>query len=334
MTGDHLLPAPLSPQEWDALFTMASPETIVDWPAKSKPQRNAQTLPTPPSSDEGDEDEDKNTVVSISAAFHPGAQLDSAPPDMILVSTDSVWFSVHTHRLALSNNDFNGVLHTPGNPENPPTITVPESSAELNVLLHCLYNMSAAQYSPSPSHVAAALDAMFKYGLNPAIFTTAHSPLFTLILRMAAAEPFECFALAAERNLHDIVTGISAYLLSCHLADITDEQAVRIGPLYLKRLFFLHLGRLEALKRILLPPPMSHTPSMTCDFVNQKQLTRAWALATAYLAWEAKPDISTSSIEAALRPLGEHIGCDQCQNILRERISNLVVQWSLVKRTI
>lgn len=210
---------------------------------------------------------------------------------MTLVSTDSVWFSVHTHRLAISTNDFNGVLHTPGNAKNPPTIILPEASAALNVLLHSVYNMSAAQYSPSPSHIGAALDAMLKYGIDPTRLTTPHSPLFTLILRLAASDPFECFALAAERNLLDLVTAVSSFLLSRHLADITDEQAIRIGPIHLKRLFFLHLGRLDALKRILLPPPMSHTPSMTCDFVGQKQLTRAWALATAYLAWEAKPGV-------------------------------------------
>ena len=225
----------------------------------------------------------------MSSAFHPGARLDASPPDMILVSSDSVWFSVHTHRLAISNNHFGGVLHTAGNPERPPRIPLPEASAELNVLLHSLYGLSAAQYSPTPSQVAAALDAMFKYGIDPVALTKPHCPLFAIILRLASLHPFECFALAAERHLHDLVTAISSYLLSCHLSDITDEQAVRIGPLYLKRLFFLHLGRLDALKRILLPPPMSHPPSMPCDFVGQNQLTRAWALATAYLAGEAKP---------------------------------------------
>ncbi|KZV65680.1 hypothetical protein PENSPDRAFT_689667 [Peniophora sp. CONT] len=335
MSSDQLLPLPLSPQEWDTMFTLPSPRQTTDHAAlKTTPLFNAQ-LPTPPSSDEGEEGErDSNTVVSVSAAFHPGAQLHAQPPDMILVSSDSVWFYVHTQTLAISTNDFHGVLHNPGNPENPPIIPLPEASAELNVLLHSLYNMSAAPYSPSPANVAAALDALHKYGMNPITFTAPHSPLFLLMIRLASMNPLECFAIAAERSMHDLLTAISSFLLACHLPDVTDEQATRIGPLYLKRLFFLHLGRMDALKRILLPPPASHPPSLTCDYVEQKQLTRAWALATAYLAWEAKPDISIPSIEAALRPLGEHLSCAQCQGLLRERISNLVVQWSLVKRTI
>lgn len=43
------------------------------------------------------------------------------------------------------------------------------------------------------------------------------------------------------------------------------------------------------------------------------------------------PDLSTSTMESALRPLEEHLVCDECKRALRERIKNLVVQWSIVK---
>jgi len=36
-------------------------------------------------------------------------------------------------------------------------------------------------------------------------------------------------------------------------------------------------------------------------------------------------------MESALRPLAEHLTCEHCQLALRERIKNLVVQWSVVK---
>jgi hypothetical protein len=42
-------------------------------------------------------------------------------------------------------------------------------------------------------------------------------------------------------------------------------------------------------------------------------------------------DLSTHAIEAALRPLGDYLSCDQCKQLLRERINNLVGQWSTVK---
>lgn len=42
-------------------------------------------------------------------------------------------------------------------------------------------------------------------------------------------------------------------------------------------------------------------------------------------------DLSTGTMESALRPLTDHLTCEQCQSVLRERIKNLVVQWSVVK---
>ncbi len=42
-------------------------------------------------------------------------------------------------------------------------------------------------------------------------------------------------------------------------------------------------------------------------------------------------DLSTHAIETALRPLGDYLSCDPCKQILRERVNNLVAQWSIVK---
>jgi len=36
-------------------------------------------------------------------------------------------------------------------------------------------------------------------------------------------------------------------------------------------------------------------------------------------------------MESALRPLAEHLTCEHCQQALRDRIKNLVIQWSVVK---
>jgi hypothetical protein len=146
--------------------------------------------------------------------------------------------------------------------------------------------------------------------------------------------PLDLYALAATYDLYDLAVPTSSHLLSLSLASLTDEMAQRIGPVYVKRLFFLHFGRAEALKRLLLPPPHPHAPTPFCDFTDQKKLTRAWALASAYLAWDARPDLSTSIMESALSPLGEHLACDLCQDALKDRIKNLIVSWSVVKRTI
>jgi hypothetical protein len=54
---------------------------------------------------------DPNLLVSISTTFFATAQLDTLPPDVILLSADSVFFSVHSRKLqAASENSFDGLL--------------------------------------------------------------------------------------------------------------------------------------------------------------------------------------------------------------------------------
>ena len=104
----------------------------------------------------------------------------------------------------------------------------------------------------------------------------------------APVVPLELYTLAASYDLFDLAAIASQYLHSLSLASLTDDMAIRMGAVYLKRLFFMHYGRVEALKRILLAPPLSHSPTLQCDFTDQKKLTRAWALASASLAWDAR----------------------------------------------
>lgn len=98
----------------------------------------------------------------------------------------------------------------------------------------------------------------------------------------------EVYITAAENDLNTLATSVSPYLLSFNPATITDEMAVRMGPIYLKQLFLLHRERNELLKELLLTPPGQHTD---CGFVDQKALTRVWALASAGLAWDTRPGI-------------------------------------------
>ena len=52
---------------------------------------------------------------------------------------------------------------------------------------------------------------------------------------------------------------------------------------------FLQLGRLEKLLTLLRAPPNFHPEMGRCDFAAQKRLRRAWELASAWLAWDARP---------------------------------------------
>jgi hypothetical protein len=250
----------------------------------SSPQTSAYGTPA--------EDRDQ-TMISVSTTFFPGAELDMLTTDLIILSSDSVFFYVHTHKLlAASTNGFNSLLPVKeqGEPEDAGRfLTLHLDSVVLNILLHTIYNMSAVHYAPPSDAVIATIESFERYGLSVQTYLAPASPFYTLFLGAAIQAPIEFYAVSGAYDLQHLAIPISSFLLSYSLASLTDELAIKMGPLYLKRLFFLHLGRTEALKRLLLPPPQPHIPTANCDFTEQKKLTRAWALASAYLAWDVRP---------------------------------------------
>lgn len=228
----------------------------------------------------------------MSTTFYPGAHHHSLPSDISFLSSDNVFFYVHSHLiLAASDNGFQGLLPplSASNKDQDPIIHVPEVSTVLNIILHTVYDMSCAHYSPTFETLATAVSRLPQYGIKAKTAIMPSTPLYSLLLSYAPLHPLDLYALAASFDLYDLAVATSSHLLSFSLATLTDEMAERIGAVYLKRLFFLHFGRSDALKRVLLPPPHPHPPTPWCDFTEQKRLTRAWALASAYLAWDARP---------------------------------------------
>ena len=242
-------------------------------------------------------------TVSVSTTFYPGADLGQThPPDLALHSSDSVFFYVHsTALLQFSSNGFNSTI--PPYPMSPTSedgsqtaVIVPEDSHVLNIVLHILYMIPCSHFCPSADVISKAVTALKRYGVSVKSLATAGTCLYDLILSRAPLHPIELYAIPAEHDLHDLAVTISPHLMSFKLATLTDDIVTQIGPTYLKRLFFLHLGRNEALKRLLFTPPTLHGPTAQCDFTEQKKLTRAWALAAAYLAWDARPGLSLQSL--------------------------------------
>ncbi|KAI0033088.1 hypothetical protein K488DRAFT_70142 [Vararia minispora EC-137] len=270
--------------------------------------------------------------VSISRIFNPGNSLDAAPPDVKIESSDGVLFYVHAHRLlALSNNHFNSMLV---NVPVSTTLQVPESSAAANILMHTIYGLPSGHFRPGALDVIAAVDAMQTYGLSLQTFLAQGTPTYSLVLSVAPSCPLECYILAAKYRLEDLAVAVSTYTLLINLSTVTDTISMRIGPIYLKRLFFLHLGRFEALKRILRALPEAHPPRPDCGVFESQHLQNAWTLAVGSLTWEPNPGLSNGEINTTLLPLGEHLTCMECKATLLERIHQILVQWSLVKRTI
>ncbi|KDQ15413.1 hypothetical protein BOTBODRAFT_31738 [Botryobasidium botryosum FD-172 SS1] len=213
-------------------------------------------------------------------------------------------------------------------------LDLPLQSAVLNILLHLVYSVPCDRYNPSLDTISAVFPALKVYGYSAQSMIPPHPDFSQVMIFHAPGDPLRVYALAASASLEALAVAASHFTLVTSLSSVTDALAAQMGPHYLRRLFFLHLGRVEALKLHLMSPPDMHESTPDCDFTEQKKLTRAWALATAYLAWDGRPDASPASLSASLTPLVEHLQCRPCRDLLQGRILTLIQNWSLVKTTI
>ncbi|KAH7923964.1 hypothetical protein BV22DRAFT_1047810 [Leucogyrophana mollusca] len=271
----------------------------------------------------------------VSTSFPPGSPNFLHQPDLILVSSDSVFF--HIHRSALqdaSAQAFHISFHSlprlsVGSME--PVIAISESSTTLTIVLHTIYGMSSSRYSPSFAALSSAVASLAANEISVKQFVTPSSPLGFHILAHAPLHPLEVYALAAHYDLHDLAVASSSHLLSSNLATVTDEMAVWMGPRYLRRLFLLHFDRIVALKNLLMPPPYPHPATTTCTSEDQSKVMRAWALATAYLIWDSRVDLSTTTIKSVIGPIEGQLQCSLCRDALMSRMKSVVVQWTNVR---
>jgi len=155
-----------------------------------------------------------------------------------------------------------------------------------------------------------------------------------LILSRAPIAPMDMYVLAANHNMEELAVSISSHLLSFDLSGLTDNLAERMGAVYLRRLIFLHLGRADALKRLLLPLPDFHGPTPTCGLEERGKLMRAWSLATASLAWDARPDLLPGTIQSVLGSLWDILSCQTCRIGIQTTVKTIVSAWANVKATI
>jgi len=271
---------------------------------------------------------------SISSTFFPGFRESST--DIVFRSTDLILFHVHSHILLdVSKDAFGGFLSNPLAVEPQfGTIDIPESSAILDVILHMIYDISSADHSPTYNILEEAVDKMPRYGVIPKLHIKPLTPLYNLLLLNAPLIAIRLYALAGRHDLYYLAFDTSSYLLAFDLSTITDSMSQRMGPIYLKRLMALQLGRLDKLKQILLQPPRPHPPTDACDFSEQKRLARAWVLLASILAWDAKPDLSVHTIQTMFDAMLDHLICESCRVEFESRVEDVVVKWATTKRTI
>ncbi|CAE6420065.1 unnamed protein product [Rhizoctonia solani] len=286
--------------------------------------------------------------VSISSRFNLEAW-DMQDADVLFLTTDQVFFYTHRSVLLRSSSNFFGGLLVDDNTHNareevdvsqpmsdlslePKVVPVNISSSVLNLVLLALYEFPIQKFAPSNESLREVLLTLTNLGYDPSFIAYPRSELYGLLLKSAAADPLRMYAAAAQCSFESLAVSVSALTLRTPLHEITDELARQMGPVYLRRLFFLHLGRADALRRIALPLPSLHPPETNdrCNAEAQKGIQRAWTLASAYIIAQSHP----GEVNSVVSLLGARVECTECTRSLQERISRLVHDWSAVKYTI
>lgn len=265
-----------------------------------------------------------------------------APCDLLLVSVDSLRFHVHQGRLgAASTNSFGDKLPMPliradeqgSSGHGLPVLNLPYIGAVLNILLYIVYNRVGRIRNPDPSlsDLSSTFLALKEYGAPLEASLSESSRLFGLFSSMCeSGSPLDVYATAAFHapDLHHVAVYASQFLLTLDLYSVTDELADKMGAVYLRRLFMLHVGRVDEFKKLIVGPPRAHTPTQQC---NAGTLLQVWALATAYLTWAASPNVTATAIDNVLVSIIDRLNCHRCETSLRERFDMMKQKWSLVK---
>ncbi|PBK90774.1 hypothetical protein ARMGADRAFT_995126 [Armillaria gallica] len=268
---------------------------------------------------------DESTPQRTSTAF---PQQEST--NVVLVSFDSVTFYVHSQTvLGASYNNF-GFLLQPDRRVDGDTgvLQVDEHSEVLNILLHVIYSISCMPYQPSFEVLQTAVERMEHYSM--VVNVQPSTSMFDILSSHTSDNALHLYALAAHFDMYDLAVFASVHLLSVTLSSLTEDMVRRIGPApYLRRLFTLHLGRKEALKRVLITPQRRRHLALTCSAYSQEKFALDWVLNVAQIVSETSPSTYILTIVALLRPLKDQTSCDTCRVNLYERLAQLTEQWGV-----
>lgn len=132
-----------------------------------------------------------------------------------------------------------------------------------------------------------------EYGLSAVDLLGPGTPFYDTLCAMALSRPLDAYVLVCQYCLEALAVEISKYLLPMPLHNLTDAHVTSMGPIYLRRLIFLHLGRTERLRVLLRELPGTHLATPLCDSLDQKRLLhQSWHVAASEAYWEVAPDTS------------------------------------------
>lgn len=186
------------------------------------------------------------------------------------------------------------------------------------------------QFHPSIEVLHAVLQCLPKYGIP---IPDADAELWTLVANHAPAHPLQVYLIGAKYSIESVCVVASPYTLDMSLLQtLVDLDAVGMGPVYLNRLFLLHTERAEALKTILLAPPVEHP---LCVVTEPESVSAAWRVAIGRLL--LRTQVQATSVEAsteAIEGIVSATQCGECQVRITMRMVEVTQAWLAVRRSI
>lgn len=176
---------------------------------------------------------------------------------------------------------------------------------------------------------------MRKYGLAPPSPNDG-SDIHEALMVHAAASPIQVYSLAASIGLEATCLASSQLTLQTTFDTITQHDASRMGALYLRRLFFLHAGVVEALKRILSQVEQAHSLTSNCCSQETKRiLERRWKRAIGTLLLDQRVhSVTPQTLAGSLGSVEAYAACAVCRAVLQRRVAQAAAAWAAVRKTI
>jgi len=303
--------------------------------------------------------------INVSTIFPPTARTLTGsepqyPDTIVYTSLDATFFYCHQSVLkARSSNSFNRSIPASTAPSTdsssssfnqltrPPqehspqdirpsllTITVAESSAVLNVLLHFVYNMPYDRFASDFATMTETLGCLNKYGI--ALPPNISNDVWSSVVNYAQhVDPIRAFAIAAHYSIEELCVKLSPYTLTVSLNTISEEAAETMGPSYLRRLLLLHMGRRDSLKGLIDKPPLGHAPTAECTTVDQIGVAQAWELAvTDAVLKQMAQALTPEQLQQILVGAMPTRACRLCNEDIQGRTEEAVKAWQNVRSTI
>ncbi|KAK7682826.1 hypothetical protein QCA50_014210 [Cerrena zonata] len=282
-----------------------------------------------------DDAPEHHATTELTGVEHTYTSLEKdGPPDIIFISSDGTPLYAHRAQLCVvSNNNFD-LLLTPSIIDLPSTIELTEDVHTLSVILHVIYGASFDPYTPTLGALSDAINAFDKYGLAPCSRVSPGTPVFEEVTKSISRHPLETYTIAAEHDLFDIAQKASEHLLTFPLSTISDDVVLRLGSIYLHRLFTLQLARTYVLQNLIIRPPDKHDANTQCGRQESESMKLAWIAAASPLVLAAHPDVSTETIQNKFECVKTSLHCAECRHCVERRVDEVLWKWSITPRTI